>query len=93
MWILFGILSIACTVWNYLYVFKGKNCIQLFMCAVSFAFLTLLDQFHLVATWVKQEDWPALMDTVPSMFMMQVGYVVVIVAANGGALVLHQRKK
>lgn len=67
MWLILGILAIGATFYN-LYLYKtGKDYKFAMAMGISFTALTLVAQYSDVATWVKNEDWAALLDVVATM--------------------------
>ncbi len=67
MWILLGFIALIATCIN-LYLYKVGREYELAMAmALSFTALTLVAQYSMVFNWVKQEDWSALLDVVPTM--------------------------
>ncbi|KOP78272.1 MFS transporter [Lysinibacillus sp. FJAT-14745] len=67
MWIILGIIAIVATLINlYMYI-AGKDYKLAMAIGLSFTALTLCSEYSLVSRWVKMEDWPALLDVVPSM--------------------------
>ncbi|MEK5485156.1 hypothetical protein MKY46_03225 [Lysinibacillus sp. FSL M8-0355] len=67
MWIILGIIAIVATLINlYMYV-AGKDYKLAMAIGLSFTALTLCSEYSLVSGWVKEEDWPALLDVVPNM--------------------------
>lgn len=66
MWIIFGIITAAATVFN-LYRYKiGKDYQLAMTVALSFTSLTLAAEYQMAADWVKKEDWAALADVLPT---------------------------
>ena len=67
MWILLGFIALIATCIN-LYLYRVGREYELAMAmALSFTALTLVAQYSMVFNWVKQEDWSALLDVVPTM--------------------------
>ena len=85
MWIIFGSLSIICTL---------MSCLSYWFSILGLVFtvLTLLAGYQLVSNWVKHEDWSALLDVVPSMFTILTIYVITMLTANIIALILIRGK-
>lgn len=67
MWIILGLIAIAATLIN-LFMYKTGKDYKLAMAAgLSFTALTLCAEYSMVSDWVNVEDWPALLDVVPTM--------------------------
>ncbi len=67
MWVVLGLIAIVATFIN-LYMYKtGKDYRLAMAVGLSFTALTLVAEYRLVSNWVKDEDWSALLDVVPSM--------------------------
>ncbi|EPE61778.1 putative membrane protein [Exiguobacterium sp. S17] len=67
MWMMFGLLAIAATLFN-LYTFSvGKDYKLPMAVALSLTALTLCAEYSLISMWVEAEDWGALADVVPGM--------------------------
>ncbi|TCI43515.1 MULTISPECIES: hypothetical protein [unclassified Exiguobacterium] len=67
MWIIFGLLAIAATLFN-LYTFSVGRDYKLPMAiALSLTALTLCADYSYLTVWVEAEDWSALADVVPGM--------------------------
>jgi hypothetical protein len=67
MWLLFGIITVIATLINLILYRMGKDYRLAMVCGLSFTALTLCAQYSQISAWVIAEDWPALMDVVPSM--------------------------
>lgn len=94
MWILCGILSVAFCITGWVLAFKKHpGTLWASVCSLAFVCLTLLMQYKLVFLWVKKEDWIALLDTVPSMFTILTGYVIILLLANTVPLLLVRKQK
>lgn len=95
MWIIFGSLSIICTLMSFLSIFKSQEKLRAYWFSILglvFTVLTLLAGYQLVSNWVKHEDWSALLDVVPSMFTILTIYVITMLTANIIALILIRGK-
>ncbi|WP_186673937.1 hypothetical protein [Sporosarcina sp. BP05] len=67
MWVIFGLIAIIATCINlYMYV-TGKDYKLAMAMGLSFTALTIVADYSMVSDWVKAEDWPALLDVVPTM--------------------------
>lgn len=92
MWIFFSIASVVFTGLHGYAAFSGKSMTKaMAFAAFGFTALTLLSEYAMVVSWVRSEDWSALLDVVPSMFPILIVYTVILVAANG--LLLFAGKK
>ena len=67
MWIILGLLAITATFINLFMYHRGKDYKLAMAMGISFTALTLAAEYSLVSDWVKVEDWPALLDVVPTM--------------------------
>lgn len=93
MWILFGVLALVATFFNfYLYV-KGKDYQIAMALGLSFTALTVCAEYTLVSDWVKAEDWTALMDVVPSMETALWVLTVLAIAMNLAPVFLEAKRK
>ena len=95
MWIIFGSLSIICTLMSCLSIFKSQEKLRAYWFSILglvFTVITLLAGYQLVSNWVKHEDWSALLDVVPSMFTILTIYVITMLTANIIALILIRGK-
>ncbi|MBM7699418.1 hypothetical protein [Kurthia huakuii] len=93
MWILFGVLALVATFFNfYLYV-KGKDYQIAMALGLSFTALTVCAEYTLVSDWVKAEDWTALMDVVPSMETALWVLTVLAIAINLAPVFLEAKRK
>lgn len=52
------------------------------MCSLSFVTSTLIMEYRMVLNLVKKEDWSALLDVVPTMFIVLCVYVIILLLAN-----------
>jgi membrane-associated HD superfamily phosphohydrolase len=67
MWVILGLIAIVATFIN-LYMYKtGKDYKLAMAMGLSLTAMTLCAEYSLVSNWVKSEDWPALLDVVPTM--------------------------
>ena len=93
MWIITGIASIIfCVIAIGMVVKKKQKAGLASICSLSFVAITLLMQYQLVLKWVNKEDWSALMDVVPSMFMVLCGYVITMILVNVMVVVTIKRQ-
>ena len=92
MWIITGIASVLfCFIAIGMAVKKKQKAVLASICSLSFVAITLLMQYQFVLKWVNKEDWSALMDVVPSMFMVLCGYVIIMIIANVVIVVTTKR--
>ena len=66
-------------------IFKSQEKLRAYWFSILglvFTVLTLLAGYQLVSNWVKHEDWSALLDVVPFMFLPLGIYVVVMLLSN-----------
>ncbi len=92
MWIICGIISVVlCIVSWVLIAKKSTKAGWAAICSLAFVSLTLLAQYKLISDWVGKEDWSALMDVVPSMFWLLMGYVIVMIGANVIPLIVGRK--
>ena len=67
MWIILGVIGIVATFIN-LYMYRtGKDYKLAMAIGLSFTALTLCAEYSAVSKWVKDEDWSALLDVIPTM--------------------------
>lgn len=93
MWIITGIASILfCVIAIGMVVKKKQKAGLASICSLSFVAITLLMQYQLVLKWVNKEDWSALMDVVPSMFMVLCGYVIIMILVNVMVVITTKRQ-
>jgi uncharacterized membrane protein YozB (DUF420 family) len=93
MWIICGILSCIFTVLGWvLVVKKSYKASWASFCALSFTVFTFLMGYRQVLYWVNREDWTALMDVVPSIYNMVVGFAIVLILANIPALAASKHR-
>ena len=64
------------------YINKNNKAILFSMCSLSFVTITLIMEYRMVLNWVKKEDWSALLDVVPTMFIVVCVYVILLLLAN-----------
>ncbi len=83
MWILCMIISVVFCVIGWILAIKGNNKSVLASTgSLAFVIVTLLIQHKMVLNWVNKEDWTALMDVMPSMFVILCVYAIVLIVAN-----------
>ena len=82
MWIVCGIISIIFCIMAWIWTInKNKKAILFSMCSLSFVTSTLIMEYRMVLNLVK-EDWSALLDVVPTMFIVLCVYVIILLLAN-----------
>lgn len=87
MQIVFGLLAILLTLLNISYSIKKQENNILFMAlALSFTALTMMAFHHQISSWVKSEDWIALMDVVPTMNSILWLLVLISIIVNLGSI-------
>lgn len=67
MWFIFGLVAIAATCINLFMYAIGKDYKLAMATGLSFTALTVVADYSMVSSWVKAEDWSALLDVVPIM--------------------------
>lgn len=67
MWFIFGLVAIAATCSNLFMYAIGKDYKLAMAVGLSFTALTVVADYSMVSSWVKAEDWSALLDVVPIM--------------------------
>lgn len=83
MWMICGMISVIfCVAAWVMFAKKSPKAIWASACSFAFVSLTLLMEYRMVADWVKEEDWVALLDVVPTMFWALTGYVIIMILAN-----------
>ncbi|PMC37840.1 hypothetical protein CJ195_09525 [Bacillus sp. UMB0899] len=93
MWIILGIIAIVATFIN-LYMYKtGKDYKLAMAMGLSFTALTLCAEYSLVSNWVKSEDWPALLDVVPTMEKALWFLTIVSILLNIAPILLELKNK
>jgi hypothetical protein len=60
------------------------------MCSLSFVTSTLIMEYRMVLNLVKKEDWSALLDVVPTMFIVLCVYVIILLLANIAVIVKNK---
>ncbi|MGH2317947.1 hypothetical protein ACRC6Q_09255 [Planococcus sp. SE5232] len=67
MWFIFGLIAIIATCINLCLYATGKDYKLAMAMGLSFTVLIVVADYSMVASWVKAEDWSALLDVVPTM--------------------------
>ena len=67
MWVIFGLIAIIATCINLYMYGTGKDYKLAMAMGLSFTALTIVADYSMVSDWVKEEDWAALLDVVPTM--------------------------
>ena len=92
MWLLTGLLSVIfCILAGWMAVRKNKRAGVLSVCSLAFTAVTLLLQYHMVLVWVRRNDWSALLDVTPLLFVLLCVYVIVLFAANAVILLIGRK--
>ena len=93
MWLILGFIAIVATFINlYMYI-TGKDYKLAMAMGLSFTALTLCAEYSLVAYWVKGEDWPALLDVVPTMEKALWFLTIVSILLNIAPILLELKNK
>lgn len=93
MWILFGALAVIATILNFYLYFTRKDNKLAFASALAFTLLTMAEQYRLISSWVKVEDWAALADVVPTMNLLLYPFVIGSILLNVTPIILDTRNK
>ena len=93
MWMVTGMISIIfCAIAWGITAKKSKKADWAVLCSLSFVIITLLMEYRMAVNWVNKEDWSALMDVIPSMFPIMCGYVIIMLLANIGVIIIRKRQ-
>ena len=93
MWLILGLIAIAATFIN-LYMYKtGKDYKLAMAMGLSFTALTLCAEHSLVSSWVKGEDWSALLDVVPTTEKALWFLTIVSILLNIAPILLERKGK
>lgn len=93
MWLILGTIAIVATFTN-LYMYKtGKDYKLAMAMGLSFTSLTLCAEHSLISSWVKAEDWSALLDVVPTMEKALWFLTVVSILLNIAPIFLELKNK
>ncbi len=83
MWIICVAISIIFCIGGWILKIKESNMAVLSaVCSLAFVIATLLVQYKMALNWVNKKDWTALMDVMPSTFIILCMYAVVLILAN-----------
>ena len=83
MWIICGVISIIFCIGGWILKIKESNrAVLSAICSLAFVIATLLVQYKMVLDWVNKKDWTALMDVMPSTFVILCVYAVILIFAN-----------
>ncbi len=83
MWIICGVISIIFCICGWILKIKESNrAVLSAICSLAFVIATLLVQYKMVLDWVNKKDWTALMDVMPSTFVILCVYAVILIFAN-----------
>jgi hypothetical protein len=92
MWLVCGFLSLVFCIIGFMPKAHG-SAYWAPACSLAFTALTLLMEYKMVLNWVNLEDWSALMDVVPSMFLFLAGYVIIMLLANAVSIGIARQKR
>lgn len=88
-----GILSVIfCGIGWIMVSMKSAKAYWASACSLALVSLALLMEYHMVLNWVNKEDWSALMDVVPGMFLLLSVYVTIMLLANAVLICMAKRK-
>jgi len=93
MWLILGLIAIVATFTNFYMYITGKDYKLAMAMGLSFTALTLCAEHSLVSNWVKGEDWPALMDVVPSMEKALWFLTIISILLNIAPILLELKNK
>ena len=83
MWIICGAISIIFCIGGWTLKIKESNrAVLSAICSLAFVIATLLTQYKMALNWVNKKDWTALMDVMPSTFVILCVYAVILIFAN-----------
>lgn len=92
MWLLCMGLSVVLTMVAFVLVLRKRDkAIWASVSSLVFVIVSLLFEYKMVLDWVNKSDWTAMLDVVPTMFVMLCIYAVVIVFIN--VLIILKSKK
>ncbi len=92
MWLLCMGLSVVLTIVAFVLVLKKQDkAIWASVSSLVFVIVSLLFEYKMVLDWVNKSDWAAMLDVIPTMFVMLCIYAVVIVFIN--VLIILKSKK
>ncbi|MGE6369897.1 hypothetical protein ACQKDB_12285 [Planococcus kocurii] len=93
MWFILGLIAIAATFLNLFKYATGKDYKLAMAMGLSFTALTVAADYSMVADWVKAEDWPALLDVVPTMAAALWVLTILSILLNTAPLLLELKSK
>ncbi|WP_448903398.1 hypothetical protein [Eubacterium sp.] len=77
------IISIAfCVIGWILEIKRNNKSVLASTGSLVFVIATIISQYKKALDWVNKEDWTALMDVMPSMFIILCVYAIVLIVAN-----------
>lgn len=92
MWLLCMGLSVVLTIVAFVLVLKKQDkAIWASVSSLVFVIVSLLFEYKMVLDWVNKSDWAAMLDVIPTTFVMLCIYAVVIVFIN--VLIILKSKK
>lgn len=93
MWFTLGLIAITATCINLYMYATGKDYKLAMAMALSFTALTVVADYSMVSSWVKAEDWPALLDVVPAMAAALWVLTIISVLLNITPILLELKNK
>lgn len=88
MWIICGMISVIFCVLSWIMTIQEKEKANwASICSLSFVAITILMQYKMVLNWVNKGDWSAMLDVIPTMFVILCAYVSILLLANIAAIV------
>lgn len=92
MWAICGTVSVLFLIVGFiLAIKKNQNAAYAATSSLAFVALSLLMEYRMVLNWISKEDWPALLDVVPSTFSILIGYVILMFLANSVVIALSRK--
>lgn len=92
MWLLCMGLSVVLTMVAFVLVLRKRDkAIWASVSSLVFVIVSLLFEYKMVLDWVNKNDWTAMLDVIPTTFVMLCIYAVVIVFIN--VLIILKSKK
>ena len=93
MWILVGLLAIGATSLNLYMYATGKDYKLAMAMGLSFTALTLVAEYSMVSSWVKAEDWSALVEVVTTMETVLWVLTIISILLNITPIFLEMKNK
>ena len=83
MWIISAAISVVLCIGSWILMAKeNRKSVLLSAGSIAFVAITLLIQYKMVSDWVRKEDWTAMLDVIPSMFVILAIYVIALILTN-----------